>query len=367
LLNATGLSPVRADGGYDFDGELAMQRLLAGVLMAVAASVLFVTACLVLPTGWSLIITVATAFGTQVWSTASRVLWSHTWGVLLLSIVIFLLVANARQGRRINPFLLATVLAWLYFVRPVYAVPLATISVDVLLFAYDRKSFVRYALTLALWLTLFIAYSYYHFGQVLPPYYLHRGFRISSNFADLLNAYILQGAGHLISPSRGLLVYVPSVLFIAYLLTRYRRTLPLPRLAMLAIANVIGLIVIVTPFAHWWGGHSYGPRLLTDAVPWLALLGIVGVGGMLNDAESAPVRRTSRRQRMEIAAGAALLVLSVAIHARGALAWDTVLWNYFPNDVDQRPARLWDWSNPQMLAGVEPLGPAAAAVDPRRP
>lgn len=364
VLNAFGLSPVRADGGYDPDGELAMQRFVAGALMALFASLLFLTARRVLPAGWSVVVALAGAFGTQVWSTASRVLWSHTWGLLLLGLVIFLLVASERGGRRISPVLLASVLVWMYFVRPIHAIALATVSVYVLLFTYDRKSFLRYALTVAGWLALFVAFSYHHYGRVLPPYYLHGGFRLGRS----VTAYVLHTAGHLISPSRGLLLYVPVVLFVAYLLARYRGRVPSPRLAALALANILGVTMIVLAWGHWWGGHSYGPRLLTELVPWLALLGILGVAAMLDAAEPPADRGLRRRRSMELAVGAALLVLSVAINARGALSWDTVLWNYFPADVDRRPARLWDWSEPQMLAGaIRPLGPGAEVYDPRRP
>ena len=71
---------------------------------------------------------------------------------------------------------------------------------------------------------------------------------------------------------------------------------------------------------------------------------------------------------VELTVGAVLLVLSVAINARGALSWDTALWNPFPVNVDQRPERLWDWSEPQFLAGaIKPLGSGAEVYDPRRP
>lgn len=73
-LNALGFSPVRPDGGYDVDGELAMQRLLASVLMAVLASVFFLMARCVVSSSWSMVIALGGALGTQVWSTASRVL-----------------------------------------------------------------------------------------------------------------------------------------------------------------------------------------------------------------------------------------------------------------------------------------------------
>jgi hypothetical protein len=85
-------------------------------------------------------------------------------------------------------------------------------------------------------------------------------------------------------------------------------------------------------------------------------------------ASALGMERWRRRRSVELAVGGTLLILSVVIHARGAMSWDTVLWNYFPVDVDRRPQRLWDWSQPQLLAGaVTALGPGADMYDPRRP
>jgi hypothetical protein len=319
LLNALGLSPVRSDGGYDLDGELAMQRILASLLMALLASVLFLTARLVLPAGWSVLIAVAGAFGTQIWSTASRVLWSQTWAILLLGVVILIVVASERRAWKPSPVLVASLLSWLYFVRRTYAIVVVTVSVYVGLFVYDAKAFVRYALTGVAWLALLVAYSWHNFQHVLPPYYLHSGlgwfggdFRLGR---WLIKAYATAGTGHLISPSRGLLVYVPTVLFVAYLLLRYRRRIPSWRLTTLALVSIAGLGFVASAFGSWWGGHCYGPRPSTDLVPWLVLLAILGVSAM---RDSSGLRASRRGRRTELTVGAVLLILSVAIHARGA-------------------------------------------------
>ena len=97
-------------------------------------------------------------------------MWTETWGVLLLGVVVWMLLRSETSGRRLNPFLLGTLLAWTYFVRPTNAVPILAISVY--LFLYQRQTFIRYSVTGAVWLAIFVAYSWYHFHQVLPNYYL---------------------------------------------------------------------------------------------------------------------------------------------------------------------------------------------------
>jgi hypothetical protein len=55
----------------------------------------------------------------------------------------------------------------------------------------------------------------------------------------------------------------------------------------------------------------------------------------------------------------ALIVAAVFIHGRGATASATMAWNSLPANVDQHPERLWDWRQPQFLAGlIAPPPPA---------
>jgi hypothetical protein len=49
----------------------------------------------------------------------------------------------------------------------------------------------------------------------------------------------------------------------------------------------------------------------------------------------------------------AAAAFSVFVHAQGALNPATVRWNMLPTNVDIEPSRLWDWSQPQWLAGVD--------------
>ncbi len=316
--------------------------------MALLSVIFFYTARLLLPVSWSVVVAFGGALGTQVYSTASRALWSETWGILLLGVVIFLLVRSETGKRRFNPVLLASLLSWMYFVRPTFSVHI--LAVTVYLFIYHRRLFLRYAVTGATWLMVFVIYSWSNFGQLLPNYY--RASRLQFDiFWEAL-------AGNLVSPSRGLLVYVPSLLFVAYLLARYRRQLVHQRLVWLSLAIITGHLVVISSFSHWWGGHSFGPRFTTGLVPWFVLLGILGIRAMLNWREQSASDPTRAGWRVQLACGALLLLMSAFINTRGATSHATWLWNMRPLEIDQHPERLWDWSQPQFLAGILPTPPA---------
>ena len=110
----------------------------------------------------------------------------------------------------------------------------------------------------------------------------------------------------------------------------------------MALAIVILNIITIALYSFWWGGYSYGPRYLTDEIPWLALLAILGCAARL---------RTSKFNRSEVVAAVALLALSIAINGRGALSWPTAYWNVVVA-IDTHPQRAWDWSYPQFMAGL---------------
>jgi hypothetical protein len=346
-LRAAGESVAPA-GRYDEDRETREQRLLAALLMAVLACIFLRTAELMLPASWSKVVAIGAAFGTQIWSTASRALWSHTWEMLLLGVVILELLSAEEKPCRLRTVWLATLVSWMFFVRPTGA--LVVIGLSIYIFAYHRKDCLPYILTGLGWLAAFIAYSWYTFGQLLPGYYHNQTFH---TFSHLMTAL----AANLVSPSRGLFVFVPELLFVGFLLIRYWPALPHRRLAVLALAVSCAHLMIICGDEKWWGGFSYGPRLLTDLVPWFVMLAILSLRAFRDDllqreiADPSGHRRFSRSGQAQIALGFFLLVIGVAINARGAMSWKTGQWNSSPH-IDAYPERVWDWREPQFLAGL---------------
>jgi len=345
MLNSLGISAANPDGTYNPRGEVMIEGSLAAILMALLTCVFFVTARLVSPTSWSVVLALSGSLGTQIYSTASRALWSDTWGILLLGVVILLLLAHETGRRRCNPVLLATLLAWTYFVRPTFVLPIIAVSIYVLIF--HRRLFLVYAATGSAWFLTFIYYSWYHYGRWLPSYY----------FASRLHSdtFWVALAGNLISPARGLLVYVPVLFFVAYLLARYRQHLEYSGLVWLSLSVIIIHLIVISGFPHWWGGHSFGPRLATGLVPLFVLIGILGFQAMLRARQTRTTTSgSSVARRAELVGGGLLLVLSLFINTVGATERATWLWNIKPLPIDEHPERLWDWRQPQFLAKFLP-------------
>jgi hypothetical protein len=353
LANATGISLRNQNGIYDDGAEKRLEAIAAAFLMAVFAGIVFCTSRLILPFNWSLLITAATAFGTQVWSTASRAVWAQTWGIFILAFVIWLIVRAETGKARLSPVILATSLAWMYFVRPTYSIAVAAIALYVLVFY--RAIFLPLLLTGCGWLGLFIGYSRYHFGQSLPPYYQPGLLRFSPMFWEGL-------AGNLVSPSRGLLVCVPTIGIVVYLLVRYRRAVR-RRLVLLALGVILVHFVAISLFHPWHAGHSYGARLCTDLVPWFSLLAVLGMEARRESRQTTATLDSISRRCAEASFAVVLLACSITFNGIGAFSFRAWEWNYRPTDIDHDTKRLWSWKYPQFLGAYR----AAAAQAPPVP
>lgn len=330
-MNAVGVSAATPDGRLNLAGEIRIERAIASVLMAGLTCVFFAMALMMLPVTWSLVVAFGASMGSQILSTASRGLWSHTWEIFLYGLIAHSLLSAEHRGARIHAVWLATLVAWIYFVRPTGAV--AIIAVSAYALWVHRRDFIAYAATLAGWLAAFVGYSWSVFGTMFAPYYMASRMRFE-NFAVAL-------VGNLISPSRGLLVFVPTTLFVLYLAVRYRKRLAYRQLAVLAFAQIVGLEIIIGTNFYWSGGLCYGPRYFTDAIPWFVLLAILGLDAM---------RRVQppSQHRMEIAAAIFLLALSVAINAGGAWSYAGLDWNL----AQWHSRGIFDWRYPQFMAGL---------------
>lgn len=330
VMDLFGISPATADGQYNLAGEIIVEKMLAALLMASLVIVFFRTALLMLEWQWSAIVAIGAGFGTSVWSSASRGMWAHTWEIMLGGIVAYMLLARTARGSSTRPALLATLVSWMFFVRPIGAIPAVAVGIFILI--CRPRELVTYVVAGAMWLAVLVAYSMRIFGTIVPYYYL-------SNDPHGMGVHFTQGLyGVLLSPSRGIFIYSPVLIVVLFLIARYWRSIADRSLTILSLATIGAITVASALHPEWWGGNCYGPRLLSDAIPWFVLLAILGTSAM-------PVASRNLRTPT-VAIGALLLLVSVVINAHGAFSFHTLQWN----DKRPLPDVMLDWSQPQFLA-----------------
>ena len=136
-------------------------------------------------------------------------------------------------------------------------------------------------------------------------------------------------AGVLVSPARGLFVFSPVLLLgLAYLPRTFSSRARHPVVPYLAVGSLL-LVGLHGIWHVWWGGVSYGYRMLIETLPAFMLLLAVAWETHLR---GRPVR---------VAAAGALLLFSVWTSALGALVAPCGF-DMDPVPVDQHPERLWE-------------------------
>lgn len=244
--------------------------------------------------------TLAFAFGTSAWSTASRALWSHGPSMLLIAAAIYFLTTKRRR------ILVAGILLGLaVWNRPLNVIPLLCLAL------WLRRDGVRLFAGAAIASAPFVAYCLTLYRMPLQPYFLpaHSFVWDFGRAAGVL-------AGQLVSPGRGLLFYSPFLILCAAGAARWWRK---DRSLVIALGAWLTLhAAAISFFGDWTGGVTYGPRYWSDTLPaFLLLLGPVW-----------PLRKW----------GYLLVLGAVLLHGRGALDVRT-----------QVGGGVWEW--PRVLLG----------------
>ena len=355
-LKLFGVRATAPDGKYSSDGEYQEERIISALLMGTFAVIVLLTGLELIRPALAVAVALAVAFGTQVASTASRALWAHDWLIVLLGAAILLLVRARVRGTSSHPILLATLLSWAYFCRPSASFSIAAVAVYLPI--YERRGFLIYAITGAVWLGLFLFVEHGTYGMLLQPYYQ------SSTYENLPERGLLLKnlSALLFSPSRGLLVTVPLSLAALYLAFRNHAKASMRALRIVAL-SVIGIqcVLVARYFSGGaFGGSCFGARLLTDLLPWLVLVALIGLSARQGTTTRPGLRWVERAMIV------LLMSASVFINMRAAYSPATWLWSSrLSSDPEANRRVVMSWAYPQWLAGlIPPPLPAQLATLP---
>jgi hypothetical protein len=295
-----------------------LEKLAASIMTALSAVVLCQALARVTTLGWALVIALVYAFGTSSLSVSSQGLWQHGPSQLFLAMTLYCLargrdderflgvaglpMAAAVALRATDLLLVLPAAAWIVVTRP-----------------RARARLVAWALVPT------VAVLAYHAAYVgLSDHGL--GGTSAPLWALFVQTPPAEGyLGVLVSPSRGLFVYSPVLALSLVGMVRAWRHGP-------AFARALALgpplaVLVIGRWVTWWGGHSWGPRLLADLAPILCFL-------------LYPLVPLLERRRLLKVLFVVLSLWSVGAHSLGAWLydrrWDAVV-------TTDRYARLGHW------------------------
>lgn len=316
---------VAAELIYTRSGQLSRKRRL---IFALGGSLLF-------------------SLGTSAWSVASRSTWQHGPSILLGLLALLTASRLHDHGERCkgNAFWLGAIAAAAYTVRPTNALLLVVFAVWIV--RLHRQLTIWYVLgsfvTLAGWITINLLSGH----GAIPAYYVAGRLSFHGQFPEAVVA-------NLVSTGRGLFVFSPFLIFAirgALVSSRQGKGDPTEYASS---AIVVGILAGSSLFPHWWAGHSFGPRFMAETLPYFLVLMIPGVLDLVEN-RSAESHRNPLLLKYKRISFALLSVLSIGIHAQGALLEEPACWNRAPTDVDIDPSRIWSLSDAQVTSGLRSL------------
>lgn len=311
-----------------------MEKISASILAALSALILFLAMRRVAPLKPSLIATLAYAIASPTWAISSQALWKQgvgeiSFAFLLLALLrdstsrgypfwagVALAIAAANtppEGMMILPFLVFFGRRWRDLWR--FLAPLVAIGIPVMLYNWRISG------------NPLLTYPAY----ASSPNHM-ANFFMRTSFADAF-------AGLLVSPGRGLFIYVPWAVFSVWGAIRLWKSREYAWGRYL-IAGMALIFLGYAKFSGWWAGWCFGPRYLTNLMPFLAFF-LVLVWPSID-------KRLLLRAAFAVSLAAAVWVESV-----GAYCYPVGHWDSLPVSVDRDPARLWDWRDNPILRNWE--------------
>jgi hypothetical protein len=301
---------------------LELEKFAASLIVLTSVIIFYFTLLRFVSRSGALITSVIYALATSSFSVSSQALWQHGASQLCLTAALYCLVRGSKEP--IWSSFAGFSAAFAVVCRPTDALLVAPMGFYLLF--HQTRQFPRF---------LLCAIPPILFQLVYNNHYFNNPFRTQFAVAQqhFWSTPILDGlANILFSPSRGLFIYSPVLLFgIVGIIFAWKKsgTLLLRYLSLGVIANIL----LYSKFFYWLGGYTYGPRLLADITPIFCLF--------LIETKSLFTKTFFKIAFLVLAA------FSITAHAIGAYA-DHMRWNA-DLEINTHPQAGWIWSDNQLL------------------
>ncbi len=322
-----------------------LEKLTASLIAASSVAFFYLLAIRLIDEKRARWLAILYGFGTATWTISGQALWQHGGSQVAIILALFFLDRLRERADDLQAALLVGLFAGLgAAIRPTNTLFVAAAFAALLASSRGIRLMAAFWLFPVLTSAVTVAYNLGVFGAV-------QGAPALSFDGNLWRGL----AGVLFSPARGLFVYSPVLLFSAagvFSLFR-RREWPAQPVYLAALVFAVSQVVLIATWRVWWGGHCYGPRLLSDALPAFVVL-------------MAPAMETIFRSRTLRAVFVVLLTFSVFVQAVGAFCYSASMWDEKPVSIGERPGRLWDWTDNPISRSVKAgprLGPVVVILD----
>ena len=321
--------------------NLALLNHLSGALvMALAGLFLFKT----LREGFNLeeekssILTAVYLFATVNFAMISQAMWQH--GALqLLSIlgIYFFLRQQKSSQSYINMLLSGLFFGFAFLSRPTAGLPILLIELYLVFTNLHKtgnlfKSAVSFTSGLVIAASFFLWYNSVYFYDIQNQGYSDQLFR------SWLSPFPISFLGVWLSPSKGILIFSPVLIFSIYGLYLAVKG-KIEKAGLYKVFAVIILLhtLVISLWKHWYGGWSFGYRMSSDVLPYFIFL-------LIPYINSAAFEKTKKLFFI-------LFGISVLIEIYGLLFFDGI-WHAAYDLGYENTSWLWSIKDSQFLFDI---------------
>lgn len=300
-----------------------LEKFSATAIAALSAVVLLALLRRLTGRHWAWGLTLVYALATATWSIASQALWQHTTVELAVIGALFFLESWSRTRAPGVVWWCGACAAAALMIRPGEVVLLAALLLALRIGRAKLGEYVRLLGLPVFGGLLALAYNLYFFDNTTGTYTF--GMWAGSAFQGVI--------GLLMSPGRGLLVYMPVVMFALAAFTRAAAGARQKHAPLFGacVAFAILHFLVVSRVNLWWGGYCWGPRYLTEIIPVFFILMALGSGAL-----DRPWMKRSL---------AAVALYGLFIQVLGVYFYPNGHWDNTPVPVDEAGYRVWNWAD----------------------
>lgn len=291
----------------------------------------------------AVVATLAVGLGSDLWSVGSQAAWQHGPAVFCLMVAIICLefFTEKAWAAIISGFFAAMIVVC----RPV-DLPI-TLTLWFYVLTLDKSFRRRFTLSAGLVALLWSSWNVWFFDHMTGGYSeIEKMHGWAHGVQGSWSTPLLQGlAGTLVSPSHGLLVYCPWVVFAMPGGLYYWRKMRLKQmqLTFFLMLSLPATLLILSKYSCWWGGHCFGPRFWVDSSP---------IFGVMLAAVWAELQSISGKKAWAVQVLILILILwSVSIQGIAVMTYPTS-WHSSPTNADKDHKRLWDLYDQEVTRGL---------------
>lgn len=204
------------------------------------------------------------AFGTGLYSVASRGLWLHTSALLICSLVLYVLFNVSDKKLK---YLVLGFLSGVFVLNRLTGIVLAVVLL-VYVFRNKKKFIMVFLIGVFPTVVYYFLNNYFTYGGFLVEGYSARG--AANEWTGNLFESI---TGFFVSPARGFLFISPPLLLgFIELFKSFKQKNPLPK--CLSVIFLFSMILIGRWYA-WHGANAFGARMLVDFLPIIGLFAFI--------------------------------------------------------------------------------------------